>query len=550
MNAEMLLTHYERIAEAPDAIERLRRFVLDLALRGKLVPQSAADEPASELLRKITASPPKVGEARLEFALPSGWASTTLGAVAAIVMGQSPPGETYNKSGDGVPLINGPVEFTPGPFGRTVVNQYTTSPTNFCNEGDLLICVRGSTTGRTNVAAFRACLGRGVAAIQPRLESAFLRLFVWSAREAIIAMGRGIAFPSVSRRQLEELPLALPPLAEQHRIVAKMDELMALCDRLEAARTAREATRDRLAAASLARLNTPDPETFPSDAHFALDALPAVTTRPDQIEQLRKTILGLAITGKLTSHAAEETGAAVELEEVERRKRDNSFRKPKSCAPVSADEHWSELPPGWIWARWDQISDWITYGFTRPMPHEDSGIPIVTGKNVNYGRIIFDTAHRTPLHAFNALNEKDRPRKGDILITKDGSIGRTAIVDSDEPFCINQSVAVLWLRSCHFDRQFLRLALDAPQTQQALLAKTEGVAIKHISIVDLGRMVFPLPPLSTQQRIVAKVGELMTLCDALEASLLRASTKRIQLLDAALRAALLPGETALVEAAA
>ena len=93
---------------------------------------------------------------------------------------------------------------------------------------------------------------------------------------------------------------ALPPLAEQHRIVAKVDELMALCDRLEAARAEREATRDRLAAASLARLNAPDPDdTFRDHARFALDALPALTTRPDQIKQLRQTILNLAVRGKL-----------------------------------------------------------------------------------------------------------------------------------------------------------------------------------------------------------------------------------------------------------
>src|SRR5205085_4287702 len=87
---------------------------------------------------------------------------------------QSPPGDTYNTTGEGVPLINGPVEFSAGPFGRTVVNQYTIAPTNFCEEGDLLICVRGSTTGRTNVAAFRACIGRGVAAIQPYFNDAFV----------------------------------------------------------------------------------------------------------------------------------------------------------------------------------------------------------------------------------------------------------------------------------------------------------------------------------------------------------------------------------------
>ena len=104
---------------------------------------------------------------------------------------------------------------------------------------------------------------------------------------------------------LRRIRIPLPPLAEQHRIVAKVDELMALCDRLEAGRAEPEATRDRLTAASLARLNTPDPDNLQADARFALDALPALTTRPDQIKYLRQTILNLAVRGKLVPQDAE-----------------------------------------------------------------------------------------------------------------------------------------------------------------------------------------------------------------------------------------------------
>ena len=110
---------------------------------------------------------------------------------------------------------------------------------------------------------------------------------------------------NVSGKIVAAIAFPLPPLAEQHRIVAKVDELMGLCDRLEAARASREAARDRLAAASLARLNAPDPETFQADARFALDALPALTTRPDQIKALRQTILNLAVRGKLVPQDCE-----------------------------------------------------------------------------------------------------------------------------------------------------------------------------------------------------------------------------------------------------
>jgi len=112
----------------------------------------------------------------------------------------------------------------------------------------------------------------------------------------------------------------LPPLPEQRRIVAKVDELMALCDRLEAARAAREATRDKLAAASLARLDAPDPEAFEADARFVLDALPALTARPDQIKQLRQTILNLAVRGKLVPQDAKDKPASELLKRITEQK--------------------------------------------------------------------------------------------------------------------------------------------------------------------------------------------------------------------------------------
>ena len=248
-----------------DQIKHLRQTVLNLAVRGKLVEQDPADEPAAEFLKHIDVQRAETHKAKNPksyalkagafdgelFDLPTGWEWVPLARISDITMGQSPPGDTYNKSGDGVPLINGPVEFTPGPFGRTIVNQFTTAPTNFCEEGDFLICVRGSTTGRTNVAALRACIGRGVAAISSSFDDAFVRLCLWRSREEIISMGRGVAFPSISRKQLENLAIPLSPTAEQHRIVAKVDELMTLCDRLETGLSVAATTRSHLLASLL-----------------------------------------------------------------------------------------------------------------------------------------------------------------------------------------------------------------------------------------------------------------------------------------------------------
>ena len=111
----------------------------------------------------------------------------------------------------------------------------------------------------------------------------------------LAALGFGTTFVAINKNQLTGFAIPLPPLAEQHRIVAKVDELMALCDRLDAARAEREATRDRLTASSLVRLDAPDPDpmVFRNHAAFALEHLTPLTTRRDQIKVLRQTILNV-----------------------------------------------------------------------------------------------------------------------------------------------------------------------------------------------------------------------------------------------------------------
>ena len=149
MSAHRVLAHFKRFASAPGALTRLRHFVLDLAVRGKLVEQDPSDEPAAELLKRIAVKKARLatdGKAKEGTSFPSDrrfeegspipttWTYVRLVEISNIVMGQSPPGPTYNTDGDGVPLINGPLEFSEGPFGNTVPNQYTTAPHQFLQQ--------------------------------------------------------------------------------------------------------------------------------------------------------------------------------------------------------------------------------------------------------------------------------------------------------------------------------------------------------------------------------------------------------------------------------
>lgn len=160
--------------------------------------------------------------------LPCGWRSACLGKIAEIVMGNSPPGDSYNDEGIGTPLINGPVEFSDGPLGKTLRKKFTTSPAKMCKESDLLICVRGSTTGRTNVAGFAACIGRGVASIRAHECQRYVNHFICAQRSRIFSAGKGSTFPSISQQQLADIEIPLPPLSEQKRIADILDKADAI----------------------------------------------------------------------------------------------------------------------------------------------------------------------------------------------------------------------------------------------------------------------------------------------------------------------------------
>ncbi len=153
-----------------------------------------------------------------------GWQTKKLAEVCDIVMGTSPPGDTYNTTGEGVPLINGPVEFSPGSFGKTIRSKFTTAPNKLCRENDIILCVRGSTTGKMNIAAFDACIWRGVAAIRAKQYQPWINHFISSKTDEIHDLGTGATFPNISTAALANLPINVPPLAEQQRIVGILDE--------------------------------------------------------------------------------------------------------------------------------------------------------------------------------------------------------------------------------------------------------------------------------------------------------------------------------------
>ena len=144
----------------------------------------------------------------------------------------------------------------------------------------------------------------------------------------------------------------------------------------------------------------------------------------------------------------------------------------------------------------------ITYGFTNPMPDSEEGPWKVTAKDIVDGRIDFTTARHTTVAAFeNDLTDKSRPIRDDLLLTKDGTLGRLAIV-GDETICINQSVALLRLKKEFLLPRYLLYLLQSPEYQGKMLADAGGSTIKHIYITKVNQLMIPVPPLEVQQKLI------------------------------------------------
>jgi type I restriction enzyme S subunit len=571
MNAARLLAHYERIADAPEAVARLRRFILELAVRGKLVPQDPKDEPASELLKRIAkekARLVKAGQIRKEkplpiigpdenpFGAPRGWEWVRVREVTSD-RGQKVPDRDFTYID--VTAINKEV----GRIEDSKVISANEAPSRarkIVHKGDVLYsCVRPyllniaiveSKNSPAPIASTAFAVLNGFGLVLPKYQWIVLRSpFMVACVEQKM---RGQAYPAINDSDFALLPLPLPPLAEQHRIGAKVDELTALCDRLEAARAEREATRDRLTAASFARLNSPDSETLQDDARFALDALAALTARPDQIKHLRQTILDLAVRGKLVPQDPEDEPAPELLKRIAKEKaglvKEGITKRQEPLPKSDLDKAPFDLPLGWTWSRFPELGT-FGRGKSKHRPRNDPALfdggahlLIQTGDVARSHGVI-----ETYTNKYNdfGLSQSFKWSRGTLCITIAANIADSGILSFDAcfPDSVVGFVPASMFENARYFEYFMRTA------KANLLEFAPATAQKNINLEILISVLIPLPPLAEQHRIVAKVDELMALCDRLEASLDSVATTRLLLLDALLAEALAPADTREREAA-
>jgi type I restriction enzyme S subunit len=576
MNADRLLGYFETISEAPDAIARLRRFILDLAVRGKLVEQDPEDEPAEEQLERITLAKLTLGRKErsfnkkkpgasiepFQFHLPTGWATATLADLVSILNGRAyKQAELLNS---GTPVLRVGNLFTSN---KWYYSNLELGEDKYCDDGDLIFAWSasfGPFVWRGGRVIYHYHIWKLPLHSPGDLSRDYLYLYLSHKTAEIKLAGHGISMVHMTKEKMELLEVPLPPLAEQHRIVAKVDELMALCDQLEAARQQREQGRERLVAATLQRLNQPaeDPVSFRGDARFALQVLPSLICTTAQIKQLRQTILNLAVRGKLVEQdpedePAEDLLATISFERVDS-VQSRKMKSPRHVAPYDGDGEY-ELPRGWAWSQLGSITAMQDgamcdgpFGSKLKTEHYigEPGFAVVRLGNIGIGEFLWGKEGYITREHFESL-PSNHISPGDLLIA---GLADPLVRCCEAPANLGPAVnkADCFRLRLHrlINRFFVCQFLNSPVAKSFAAEENHGMTRERINLANAKSIPIPLPPLAEQHRIVAKVDELMALCDQLEQRLSQADQQRRRLLEAVLAEALVEPEQALASIAA
>jgi type I restriction enzyme S subunit len=517
MDLATFFEHFDTLAEAPNGIQRLRELILDMAVRGKLVPQDPADEPAEKLIKGIQAERknliqikklkapkkyPILAAEDIAFPAPTNWKWARFGDV------------TICRDGERIPLSQDSRQSRQGDYDYYGASGVIDKIDDFLFDKPLLLIGEDGANliNRSTPIAFIATGKYWVnnhAHILDGMSYDYLRyLEIFVNSIDLKPYITGTAQPKMNQAKMNSIPVPLPPLAEQKRIVAKVDELMGLCDTLEAAQQTRNTLRLRLRASALdAMMTAPSDDALSTAWAFVRDNWDTMSDRPEDVEGLRQSVLQTAFRGALRTQSADD-GSVCELIsclDIERRKlvKSGKMKGLRKLPDIDPDEVPFSLPSTWLWIRLGNLAETITKGSSPKWQgvnyvESGEGIRFITSENVR--SLHLDTEKSKYVEKiFNEIEPRSILRKNDLLINIVGaSIGRAAIFDLDEVANINQAVCLLRLISSIplIDHLFVLYFLNSPLCVSFMFDKQVDNARANLSMGNLAKFLIPLPPLS------------------------------------------------------
>ena len=479
--------------------QELKNSILQLAIQGRLVEQRPEEGTAQELYRQIQAEKqrliqegkikkekplPEIAEDEKPFEIPESWMWVRLGTCILLLSGSDLVPSKYNNHTKGIPYITGASNIEKG---NIIINRWTEFPSNIATQGCLLLTCKG-TVGKTAILTEPYVhIARQIMALMPIIvDVRYLQLFVECQVELLKKKAKSM-IPGIERNVVLNISFPLPPLAEQKRIVTKIEELLPLVDRYEAAWT---------------RL-----EDF--NRHFP--------------EDMKKSILQQAIQGKLVEQRPEE-GTAQELyEEIctekQRLIKEGKIKKEKPLPEITEDEKPFEIPESWMWVRFSDLMIAMSTGPFGSMLHKSDyvakGIPLVNPANIVHGKIIPSEKMMVSPSTAKRL-ESYTLYTGMIVIGRRGEMGRCAVVSENENGWICGTGSFFLTPSPSMFSDYIQTIFSTHYAKAYLSGESVGTTMSNLNHKILSKMPVPLPPLPEQKRIVARLEKLLPLCKRLK----------------------------------
>jgi type I restriction enzyme S subunit len=439
--------------------------------------------------------------------LPQGWVEVKLPTVAQINMGQSPPSNTYNTKGKGLPFYQGKSEFRdlfPTP------SKYCSDPLKIAEPEDILISVRAP-VGPTNLCREKSCIGRGLASIRPlgELSNRYLLYYLRSIENWLSAQGTGSTFTAISKSDLEELTIPIAPLDEHRRIVKKLEKLL-----------------DKV-----------------GSCQKRLSNIPII------LKRFRQSVLAAACSGRLTADwrennksksAVEETIAAIREKREAVVKTPSQKERLRQIYESSEGNDSNSLPETWRFIALNKICDSFDYG-TSAKSHPTGKIPVLRMGNIQNGKIDW-----TDLVFTSDENEiQDYLLKPNtVLFNRTNSpelVGKTAIYRGERP-AIFAGYLIRMNPSPELDPEYINLCLNTNYAREFCRGiRTDGVSQSNINAQKLGTFEVPFCSLNEQKEIVCRVKSLFAIADRIEERYSKAR-KQVNILTQSLLAKAFRGE--------
>lgn len=513
-------------------IKKLRELILELAVRGKLVPQDPNDEPASVLLKRIAAEKaelvtqgkikkqkplPEISEGEKPFELPEGWEWVRLSDLMEVINGRAY--KKHEMLQEGTPLLRVGNLFTSNEW---YYSDLELDENKYIDNGDLIYAWSASFgpfiwTGQKVIYHYHIWKLKLFA--EELSDKFFIHDFLLSITEKIKSQGNGIAMLHMTKERMEQQVIALPPVNEQKNIVQKIRELMSLCDQLEQHSLTSLDAHQQLVETLLTTLtDSQNADELAENWARISKHFDTLFTTEASIDALKQTILQLAVMGKLVPQDPNDEPASEQLKRIAQEKeqlvKDGKIKKQKPLPPISDEEKPFELPDGWVWCRLNDLFSFITDGDHQAPPKSETGIPFLVIGNLNKGIVSFDECKYVPIDYYERLDWSRKPCQNDVLYTVTGSYGIPIIVDNNEPFCVQRHVAIL--KSCsNTPVTYLRYLFLSKYAYAYAEKIATGIAQKTVPLTGLRLMPIPVP----QSGILLNIINLINLVDAMSESL-------------------------------